>query len=238
MNYKMNILIVEDELIASMYLESILNEMNFKNIFKVDCSQMALEIILSYKIDLVFMDLDIKGSIDGIKTANLLNEEYPIPIIFVTGETSLDVIIDTLNTNIFGYIIKPFEKFRFLAPFKIALKKIEEKKFENTKDLLKSEENGILDLSYGCKFNINKNTCYLNNLPINLTKRELSLLKIMALNINSNLSYERIKDNIWNKEDIADSTLRDLISKLKKKLPELLIDNVSGVGYILKSYYN
>lgn len=216
MSYNMNILIVEDDLIASMYLESILNELNYKNIFKADSSQNALEIVSNYKIDLTLMDLDIKGPLDGIKTSKLLNEKYSIPIIFVTGEKGVDVIIDTLCTNIFGYITKPFEKCSFLAPFKIAIKKIEESKFQNAKDLLKREKSGILDLSYGYKFNINKNTCYLNGIPINLTKKELDLLKILALNINSNLSYETIKENIWQKQDIADSTLRDLVSRLKR----------------------
>jgi len=233
MNKNINILIVEDESIASIYLETLLNELGFNNINIVDNGCDAIELAKKEKIDLLFMDLCIKGSLDGIQTSKILNKEHFLPTIYVTGENEINIIHEALETNIFGYITKPFDKSSFIAPFKIALKEIENRKSQWEKDT-NFQKNNIVNLGNGYKFNIDKNTCYLNNTPIKLTKKELDLLKILSIGVNSNLSYERIKSVLWANNDVANSTLRDLISRLKKKLPQISITNISNIGYILK----
>lgn len=236
MKNKINILVVEDELISLIYLENILNELGFKNIFKAEGSEEAIKIVKNHKIDLLLMDLNIKGSLDGILTAKLLNNEYIIPVIYVTGESASDIITDSLYTNIYGYIIKPFNKSTFIASFNIALKQINEELFQKKKEKIMDKNNDVIHLYKGYKFNISNNTCYFNNIAINLTKKELDLLKYLISNININISYEMLKNNLWQNQEIANTTLRDLISRLKKKLPYLNINNVSNIGYILKNH--
>ncbi|MGJ0494266.1 helix-turn-helix domain-containing protein [Aliarcobacter cryaerophilus] len=60
-----------------------------------------------------------------------------------------------------------------------------------------------------------------------LTKKELEVLDILCKNINKNISYEYLKD-------ISDSTVRDVVSRLKKKLDNINIENISNFGYVLK----
>ncbi|MCT7465247.1 helix-turn-helix domain-containing protein [Aliarcobacter cryaerophilus] len=60
-----------------------------------------------------------------------------------------------------------------------------------------------------------------------LTKKELEVLDILCKNINKNISYEYLKD-------ISDSTVRDVVSRLKKKLDDINIENISNFGYVLK----
>ena len=52
-----------------------------------------------------------------------------------------------------------------------------------------------------------------------LTKKELEVLDILCKNINKNISYEYLKD-------ISDSTVRDVVSRLKKKLDDINIENI------------
>jgi YesN/AraC family two-component response regulator len=79
-----SILIVEDEFIASEYLYQILDSFGIETIFKAKNSNEALEVVKNNHIDLVFMDINIQGGIDGIKCSFLLNQEYFIPVIFAT----------------------------------------------------------------------------------------------------------------------------------------------------------
>lgn len=60
-----------------------------------------------------------------------------------------------------------------------------------------------------------------------LTKKELEVLDILCKNINKNISYEYLKD-------ISDSTVRDVVSRLKKKLDDINIENIYNFGYVLK----
>ena len=56
----------------------------------------------------------------------------------------------------------------------------------------------------------------------------------MCKNINKNISYEYLKDIVWINKDISDSTVRDVVSRLKKKLDDINIENISNFGYVLK----
>lgn len=60
-----------------------------------------------------------------------------------------------------------------------------------------------------------------------LTKKELEVLDILCKNINKNISYEYLKD-------ISDSTVQNVVSRLKKKLDDINIENISNFGYVLK----
>ena len=61
-----SILIVEDEYIAAEYLTRILRALGVKTIYKVPSALEALKCISEHDIDLAFMDINIKGNIDGI----------------------------------------------------------------------------------------------------------------------------------------------------------------------------
>jgi DNA-binding response OmpR family regulator len=58
----------------------------------------------------------------------------------------------------------------------------------------------------------------------------------LCQNINQNISYDYLKESIWAQKDISDSTLRDTISRLKKKIPHITIENIVNYGYVLKQY--
>ena len=49
-----------------------------------------------------------------------------------------------------------------------------------------------------------------------LQKKELEVLDILCKNINKNISYEYLKDIVWINKDISDSTVRDVVSRLKR----------------------
>ena len=67
-----------------------------------------------------------------------------------------------------------------------------------------------------------------------LTKKEIEVLDILCKNLNKNISYEYLKDIVWINKDISDSTVRDVVSRLKKKLDDINIENISNFGYVLK----
>ncbi|HRM78104.1 MAG TPA: helix-turn-helix domain-containing protein, partial [Aliarcobacter cryaerophilus] len=73
-----------------------------------------------------------------------------------------------------------------------------------------------------------------NNCVVALTKKELEVLDILCKNINKNISYEYLKDIVWINKNISDSTVRDVVSRLKKKLDDINIENISNFGYVLK----
>lgn len=229
-NTDLSILIVEDEIIAREYLLSILQSLGFSNLQTSSNMKDSLEIVKKNHIDLVFMDINIEGSIDGISCARILNQEYFIPIIFASAYNDDQTIQEASETNIFGYLIKPFEKAQVNIALLMAIKKIEASKFSNKKKGFGDE----LFLGKGQKYNILNKTFFVNSQPINLTKKENDILYVLCQNFNHNISYETLKKRVWPDKDISNSTVRDTVSRLKKKTPNLNIETIVNFGYILK----
>lgn len=237
-NNDLNFLIVEDEFIAYEYLKDILHSMNLLNIFHATNSEDALEIIKNNKIDLCFMDINIKGNIDGINCANLLNNEYFIPIIYTTAHADTHTIAEAKETNVYGYIVKPFNIEEVEATLNIAIKIIsvmDIKASTINQDI--KDTSDIVILSQNYSYDLTKQTFYANNQTPKITKKELKLLDLLCKNINQNISYETIKEELWERQDISASTLRDTIFRLKNKFPELDLQNISNFGYVLKKNF-
>lgn len=229
-----SVLIVEDEFISSEYLFQILDSLGIESIFKATNAKDAHEIVKNNQIDLVFMDINIKGGMDGIKCSALLNEEYFIPIIFTTAYGDTNTISEAKEENIFGYLIKPFQTSDVEATLNVAISSINRiKKFQEIKnDEISYEED--IDLGENYIYNFESKTLTFKNTPETLTKKELEVLDMLCKNINKNISYEYIKDTVWLSKDITDSRIRDIISRLKKKIPHINIENISNFGYVLR----
>lgn len=231
-NKDLNILIVEDEVISTQYLIDILESLGFVNIYTSTNMDDALKIVKKYKIDISFMDINIQGAIDGIACAKIINEQYFLPIIFTTAYGDSTTIMEASDTNTFGYLIKPFEINEVEATLQVTLKRVEH--FMSRLDYIDKTEDGIISFNMGQKYNLSNKTFYINNIALDLTKMELSLLYVFCTNLNQNISYDTLKERVWDNKDISYSTIRDTISRLKKKTSISNIENIINFGYILK----
>ena len=224
-----SVLIVEDEIIAMQYLKGILQSLNITSIFEAKNAKDAEHIINLVKIDLVFMDINIQGVIDGIECAKRLNQSYFLPIIFTTAHNDSETIKETSQTNIFGYLSKPFDE----KDVEIALS-IVTKLLQNSKTKHINQNRIIVTLDSQYTYDLDTKTLFINNIPLKLTKKEIDILYLFCTNINNNISYNSLKELIWNSKDISNSTIRDTISRIKKKTPNLNIENIINFGYVLK----
>ncbi len=223
----LNILIVEDEFLAVSYLKNILQKIGFEKFFIANNAELAKKITLDNNIELIFMDININGNIDGINCAKIIDSK--IPIIYTTAFTDLDTINETEQTNVYGYIIKPFTYEDVYSTLIVALRLM-------YKELL---NNRFSDNDYAIKlgdyvYHKKSKTLKYNGNIIDLTKKEIEVLNQLCLNINQQISYSFLIDKVWYDKDVSLSTIRDTLSRLKKKVPNLDIQNIQNYGYILK----
>jgi len=192
--------------------------LGFHNIFKVTNTPDAIKISKSNTIDLAFMDINIEGPTNGIECAKMLNMEYDIPIIFTTAYGDTQTISESRRTNLYGYLVKPFEIHDVEASIQVALKLLGEK---GDKDIL----DYTIYLGKKQYYNLISKTLYIEkNQVVKLTNKESMVLDVFCHHLNQNISHEMLKVTAWGDENsITDSTLRDTIARLKKKVPALNI---------------
>jgi DNA-binding response OmpR family regulator len=87
------------------------------------------------------------------------------------------------------------------------------------------------------EWDIQDKILYKDNITVKLTKKELQLVDILCKNINRVVNTDDIINSIW--DDIKDiesavANLKNLISRLRVKIPDLNIENMYGFGYKLR----
>ena len=82
---KSKILIVEDEPIIASDIEMILEDLGYEVTGVEDSAEDAMMNIVSNIPDLVLLDINLEGDVDGIMLAEDINEKFQIPFVFLTS---------------------------------------------------------------------------------------------------------------------------------------------------------
>ncbi len=90
--------------------------------------------------DLVLMDIQLKGRIDGIQTAQILQTRLNVPVIYVTAFADDHTLQRAKNTEPYGYVLKPFGKKELQTAIELALHK------HNRERRLRTNEQWLLGL--------------------------------------------------------------------------------------------
>lgn len=121
---KGRLLIVEDEWIISEEIKEILQKHGYVIIGQAEDAISALEILQDAEVDVVLMDIRIKGSMDGIELAHEIISKYQCAIIFLTAFDDEHFLSRAKKVKPATYIVKPFEERNLKAAIEIAFDKI------------------------------------------------------------------------------------------------------------------
>jgi EAL domain-containing protein (putative c-di-GMP-specific phosphodiesterase class I)/CheY-like chemotaxis protein len=122
---QIQILIVEDEFLLAADISNKLQRLGYRVLASVFTGQEAIEQAKAQP-DLIFMDIKLKGGMDGIETATKIRELYHIPVVYLTSYADDETLERAEQTGCYGYIIKPCDERELKAIIKIALKKHQE----------------------------------------------------------------------------------------------------------------
>jgi len=102
-------MIVEDEVVTSLLMASVLTRNGFEISGVVDDYDAAVELFEREQPDLVVMDVSIFGDIDGIDTARVLIQRRAVPIVFLTAYSDTDTLARINALAPHGHLRKPFD---------------------------------------------------------------------------------------------------------------------------------
>ena len=117
------ILIVENERLIADDIKLQLEDLGY-DVVGISCNgKDALEKTSERKPDLILMDIVLTGDVDGIETAQKINEHYSIPFIYLTAYYDDEILKRASSTQPAGYITKPFSSVGLHAAIQMALYK-------------------------------------------------------------------------------------------------------------------
>ena len=127
------VLIVEDESIVAFDIKHIVRRLGHTVVGISATGSGALEAAEETRPDLVLMDIQLKGEMDGIETAARIHDKYRIPVVYLTASTDEETLHRSKRTEPFGYILKPIEERELRNGVEMALNRhqLETKLIEN-----------------------------------------------------------------------------------------------------------
>lgn len=117
------VFIVEDEAVIAEELRIRLRRMGLEVVGSVCSAEEAIESVAQTAPDLVLMDIQLEGAMDGIEGAATIRERYGVPAVFLSAYSDDATIERAKRTDPFGYVLKPFNERDLRIAIEIALHK-------------------------------------------------------------------------------------------------------------------
>ncbi|MCM1984840.1 putative bifunctional diguanylate cyclase/phosphodiesterase [Lyngbya confervoides] len=107
---QINVLVVEDEAIVALDLQRRLERLGYQVPHIFASGHDVLDRLAQLQCDLVLMDIRLPGELNGIETAERIQQQRNIPIIFLTAFTDPETIEQARRLEPVGYLVKPFSE--------------------------------------------------------------------------------------------------------------------------------
>lgn len=221
----MKILVAEDDdRLRKNIVHMILREQH--QVEAVDNGEDALDYIEVNDYDLLVLDW-MMPKLTGIDVCRQARERgFDGGILILTAKDTDEDIVQGLDNGADDYIVKPFTMEVFLARIRALLRR----KSKVIEQLIQLE-----DLT----LNKDRRTLLKDDVEIELTKNEFSLLEYLIINKGRVLTREQIFEYIWGiDQDVSNNALDALVKLVRKKIDDedkpSYIQNVRGIGYKMR----
>ncbi|WP_321538296.1 response regulator [Flavobacterium piscinae] len=125
---KIKILIVEDEMIIGANIALQLTNLGYDVLGVIPRAEEVLPKIHQTLPDILLLDIYLKGDLDGIELAHIIQKEFNIPIIYLTANADEAHFNRAKTTNPYAFISKPFKKLDLQHAIELTILRIQEEK--------------------------------------------------------------------------------------------------------------
>ena len=218
---KLNLILVDDDVESLSVLKTIL-ENYFYSIKDFSDSKLALNYILDNpnSVDVIISDLRMPN-ISGIDICkSLTNNKIDIPILILSSHSDSEELIELIKYGLVDYVVKPITSL----------------KLEKSLDLIceKFDTEKISYLNKNIMYDYENKSLYIDNKVIDLSEKEVLFVELLFKNINKLITKSQLEYYVYENEVMTDNAYRNLIWRLRKKLPQLDLKTVKNFGITLE----
>jgi len=223
------ILVIEDEENLSRFIELELTYEGYE-VKKAADGRTGLGLAENEAFDLILLDIMLP-EINGLEVLRRLRRFSKTPVILLTARDSVMDKVTGLDSGADDYVTKPFAIEELLARIRTAFRK---SRNENGN----ADTSGILKLGR-LTLDVPRYSAMMDQTPIELTKREFELLKILMENVGIVLTRDILLERVWGynymgETNSVDVYIRFLRGKIDDAFGVKYIHTIRGVGYTLR----
>ncbi|MGB0583091.1 MAG: response regulator [Limisphaerales bacterium] len=128
------ILLAEPQAIVARDMERMLVRHGYHVTGVVGTGDEAVEAVSSMRVDLVLLDMDLPGMMNGVEAAGMIQGEYGTPVVFLGSNPNSETIEQAKFTDPYGYIVKPVGERDLCAGIELALYRYQNGKMLDEKE--------------------------------------------------------------------------------------------------------
>ena len=224
MKMKNKILLIDDEKDILEFLSYNLIKAGYK-IDQAENGDEGLKKLKTFKPDLIIVDV-MMPVLDGIEFCSIVRsnpQHENIMIVFLTARSEDYTQIVALETGADDFISKPIKPKLLITKINSLIKRLENKKTENS--ILKFKN---------IELNIEKFQVLVDGEEKLFPKKEFEILEMLMKNISKVLTREKLLNTIWGTDlFVGDRTIDVHIKRIRNKVGSSIIKTIKGVGYKL-----
>lgn len=194
-----------------------------KKIITAKNGEEGYDLYLRHKPDVILSDI-LMPIVDGIEMVKMIRQEdNKTPIVLITAHTEKEYLLDAVKLHLENYLVKPIALHEILQALHTCVEK------------LKMMDSSICNLPNGYSYDIDHKILTHNGNTIKLSKKEISFLELLIKNVYRVVHYKEFQEEVWGHDVMTDNAVRSIVNGLRKKLPDNIITNLSGIGYKLEN---
>ena len=214
-------------------ITSILDEYAKKEGYEVKIAyngRQALEAFNTDKPDIVLLDV-MMPIMDGFEVCREIRKVSNVPVIMITARGEDFERIMGLDIGADDYIVKPFSPAEVMARVRAVMRRIGS---DNLSSQLFTYDN--------LRINMEEYMVAIDDKNVSLTKKEIEILWILAMNKNKVFTRDNLLNSLWGYDYYGDSRTVDThIKRLRSKIDNFdhekwEIKTIWGVGYKFEVY--
>ncbi|MBU3015393.1 response regulator [Poseidonibacter lekithochrous] len=220
--YDYSILLIEDENILRKNYIIYLKTM-FEFVYEATDGVEAYNIYKEKRPNILIIDINIP-KINGLDLLQMIRQhDHTTKAIVLTAHKDKDFLLQATKLKLTDYLVKPISR----RALKLSLEKVID---ELTNFKITALKNKILKDGYIWNYDSEELTC--NGKVIHLTNKEKLIFTLFMNNLNSVLSIDKIIYSVWDEYlKSHEDSLKTILKKLRRKLPNGIIINIHSIGY-------
>lgn len=229
MSEPLSLLLVEDDISLKEELGIFLSDF-FDTIDAFGSAEEAYEHYLTSSYDLVITDIELPKQ-NGLSLIEKIKKKNPSQmVIVISAYKEVDYFLKSIDLGIFSFLTKPFDSQLLINTM---IKVTNHLQRQHTK----SDSPSVVLLAKDISFDLKTKSLHVKGVVQELTTKEELLLFILVKNANTFVRNEQLCNEIWQSDEVNNSTLRALVKRVRDKLGyESCIINLKNRGYKLTTH--
>ena len=175
--------------------------------------------------DIIITDIKMPG-ISGLDLVRLIrSKDTKTPIVVTSAYTDQDFLMESIKLSLIEYLVKPVKEQELSRVLSACARR------------LYQEHHTLTPITDTLQYDLENKLFIHGDERIIITHKEIELVELLLAHRGNLVTKQEIEEAIYVYEEAPPSALKNLVFKLRKKLPDEIIETVGKLGYVIKGHF-